>query len=56
MSDEKQTDCEAIFAVRATVIANIVKQSLKTDCHTSLLSVRNDERLIGTKNILRQII
>jgi hypothetical protein len=41
------SDREAIFALRATVIANIVKQSLKTDCHTSLLSVRNDERSSG---------
>ena len=50
------SDREAIFAIHEIVIANIVKQSLKTDCHTSLRSVRNDERLIGTKNILRQII
>ena len=43
-----------IFAIHEIVIANIVKQSLKQIA--ALRSVRNDARLIGTKNILRQII
>ncbi|MCX6185906.1 MAG: hypothetical protein NTU43_02775, partial [Bacteroidetes bacterium] len=46
----------SIFAVYEIVIANKVKQSLKRDCHTALRFVRNDARLRGTKNILRQIL
>ena len=38
------------FTFWRTVIANIVKQSLKTDCHTSLRFIRKEARLSG-KNI-----
>jgi len=53
------SDREAIFAVHEIVIANPDYRDEaipKTDCFTALRSVRNDARLRGTKNILRQII